>query len=1035
MKCSKSSWQKHILSALVALFACAPMIFAQQEVTVTGKVVDEDNFPLAGVSVIQVGTLNGVITDSEGVYSITTPDGSSLEFSFIGYLTRTLKVTSKTMNVDMVPETKSLDESVVIGYGAQKRSSITGAISSVTSEDFTNRTATTLQAAMQGKTSGVQIIQTSGAPGKTPVVRVRGYSSNAGSDPLFVVDGVRLTDIDNLDPNDIESMEVLKDAASAAIYGAEAGNGVVLITTKRGKSGQGRISYDYQLTIQTPGRTPKLLNAQEYINYMTEGGWLSMDQINSSWDGVTDTDWADATFTTSLMHKHNFSLSNGNDKGNYYVSLSYLSNDGTLRGNSDIHKRFTGVANGEWKIKEWLTVGTTNQFERYTTRGVSDPESSAVNWSRSSSVMSDLLSMDPLTRPTYAANALPQSMQNLLDNGYTLLQDKKGNYYGISEFAESGVNPLITRDSYSAETTGFRINGSAYLDFKPFKFLTYTSRLGYRFEGYNYSETDFPYYGNSSYFSQYLTELDATSATTFYYQWENFINYNQTFGKHTVGAMIGMSFQKNTYDYTSGSLSANGGDAVSKRDPGFYYLKYPSSTSTQGVDGNKEVTAKLSYFARVNYEYGGRYIVQASFRADAADLSYLPKDNRWGFFPAVSAGWVISEEKWFSGVKDKVNQLKLRASWGQNGSLASLGNYMYSTYIRAMTGASTGYFFESSDDVYVQPYIPNSMGNYELKWETSEQYDIGIDALFFNNRFSFSVDWYNKTTKDLIVSGTTPSLAIGGTTSPVNAGNVSNRGLEFDLGWKDTKGDFFYSIRANVSTLRNRVTYLDESLTRIEGTSVARWTNAGGATYFEKGYPIYYFMGYVFDKVDPTTGDPTFKDINGDGVINENDRTYIGDGIPRVTYGITLNFALKGIDLLIFGSGTGGNDIWYRAGGRIRDIVYTDHWTTSNTSGSIPRPNSYDSDKYENSSAMIFDGSYFKIKQIQLGYTFPRKWMSKIRVNTLRIYASLDDFITFTSYPGFDPEAVSTDAVSGIGLDTGIFPNPRKVVFGVNLEF
>ncbi|MCD8312575.1 MAG: TonB-dependent receptor [Bacteroidales bacterium] len=1019
---------KRLTLALAALFFCMPLAFAQEsEITMSGTVVDEHNEPMTGVAVyaIHVSTMHGTATDLDGFYQLDVPEGSQITFSFIGYKDQIVDAVAGTLNIQMEPNTSVLDESVVVGYGVQKRSSLTGAISSVTSEDMENRTTTNLMATMSGKTAGVQAVQTSAAPGSSPTIRVRGYSSNVASSPLYVVDGVRLSDVSGIDPNDIESMEILKDAASAAIYGAEAGNGVVLITTKRGKSGEGKITYDFQLTTQSLYKMPKMLNSEEYIQYLVEGGVASEEYFMKNWDGVTNTSWGDVAFETSLMQRHNIAFSNGSDKGNYYVSLSYLNNDGIVRGDQDTYKRLTGVINGEWHIKSWLTVGTTNQIERYKTKSVSEN-------TEYGSLFAGVLYMDPLTKDTYTYDELPSHMLNALNNGYTLLQNSKGEYYGVSAFtASENYHPMIMRDNSETGYSGFNVNGSAYLNFNPFKFLTYTSRFGYRLSGYSYSSTSLPYYGNSTQSNNYVAQSN-TSSTTIYYQWENFLNYNQTFGKHTIGAMIGMSFQKQIYDYVSGSASANGEDALTKNDPLFYYLNYASASSTKGIGGETTETAKLSYFGRINYEYGGRYMIQASLRADAADLSMLPKSGRWGFFPAVSAGWVISEEKFFAGIKDKVNQLKLRFSWGQNGSLAALGSYAYST---DMTTGSIYPFV--AGNVYTNAVYPTSLGNDNLTWETSEQYDVGIDALFFNDRFSVSMDWYDKATKNLLVSGTTPSLIIGGTTSPINAGNVSNRGYELNLGWKDTAGDFFYSINANMSTLRNRVTYLDPSLTRLGGTTFGRETY----TYFETGYPIYYFRGYEFTGVDPDTGDPTFADLDGDGEISDGDLTYIGDGIPRVSFGVTLTFAWKGIDLTIFGSGAAGNKIWncisrtdYPYINRMKEVFYNDRWTETNHSGSVPRANCNNADKYQRSSAMIYSGNFFKIKQIQLGYSFPKKWMSKIRVSNLRLYVSLDDFITFTSYPGFDPEGAAS-ATSGMGIDKAAYPNSKKFVCGLNLEF
>ncbi len=1025
MNSLKTKLLQRLALTVLSLFAGIGMTYAQTVVQLSGKVTDKSGAPMEGVVVVESGTVNGTMTNGQGEYSIRVPLGKNVSYICMGYVTQEYPAKAGVIDVVLQEDNKVLDESVVIGYGVQKKSSVTGAISSVKSEDMQNRTITNLKSAISGKTAGVQSIQTSAAPGSSPTIRVRGYSSNVASDPLYVVDGVRLSDISGIDPNDIESMEILKDAASAAIYGAEAGNGVVLITTKKGKKGEGKITYDFQWTIQSLANTPKMLNSEEYIQYMTEAGTFTEDYLLKNWDGVTNTDWVDATYGNGQMQKHNIAFSNGNDKGNYYVSLSYLNNDGIVKGDNDYYERLTGTINAEWKIKNWLTIGTTNQIEKYKYRSVSEN-------SEYGSMLTSVLQLDPLTAVTYTYDELPSHMLSALSSGKTLLTNDNGEYYGVSAFlASEQYNPLIMRDASISKNSGYNVNGSAYLNFTPWEHLTYTSRFGYRLSGTRSSSTSLPFYGNSTQSNDYVGQ-SSTSSTSIYYQWENFINYSQTFGKHTVGAMVGMSYQETSYNYVYGSLTANGEDAITKNDPLFYYLNYASSSATKGVAGETTQSSKLSYFGRVSYEYAGRYMLQASLRADAADLAMLAKSNRWGYFPAVSGGWVLSEENFFTNAKEYVNFLKLRASWGQNGSLAALGSYMYSTDIT--TGS---YYALTSGNVYTTAAYPTSMGNEELKWETSEQVDVGIDTRFFRDRLSFSMDWYNKKTKDLIVSGTTPSLIVGGTTSPVNAGNVKNTGFEFELGWRDNIGDFHYSINANLATLDNEVTYLDPSLTRLGGTTYHTST----VTYFEEGYPVYYFRGYKFTGVDPETGDPTFADLDGDGELSDGDLTYIGDGIPDFTYGITLTLAWKGLDLIVFGSGTSGNDIFncinrvdYPAANKMKEVFYNDRWTTTNTSGSVPRAGANNMTYYQYSDALVYNGSYFKIKQIQLGYTFPKKWMNKICVNNLRLYVSLDDFFTFTSYPGFDPEA-SASTTSGMGIDKGSYPTSRKVVFGVNIEF
>lgn len=1016
---------KRLAMSALFLLAGMPFLLAQNQIKVSGKVTDDLKESMIGVSVFEKGTTNGVITDLDGNYMLSVKEGAVIVYSYIGYVTQEKKAVPGVMNVTLKEDTKTLDEVVVVGYGVQKKSSVTGAISQVKTEDMQNRTISNAPAALQGKTAGVQVIQTSAAPGSSPTVRVRGYSSNVSSNPLYVVDGVRLSDISGIDPNDIASMEVLKDAASAAIYGAEAGNGVVLITTKKGKSGQGKITYDFQFSSQSLARVPKMLSAEQYIDYMVEANTFTEDYLLQNWDGVTNTAWTDVAFENSRMQKHNIAFTNGSDRGNYYLSLTYLDDNGIVKGNADTYKRLTATINSEYEIKPWLKVGTTNQIEKYNVRSVSTNNEYG-------SLLTSILQLDPLTPDTYTYENLPTHMLTALNSGKHLLQDDNGNYYAVSKFfAGEQYHPMIMRDNNIGKNSGFNVNGSVYADFKPFKGFTFTSRFGYRLSGTRSSTTDLPFYGNATQSRDYVGQSN-TSSTTIYYQWENFANYMKTFGQHTVTAMVGMSYQESTYDYVNGSLSPNEEDALKKNDPLFYYLNYASASAIKGVGGEKTRSAKLSYFGRVGYELAGRYLLQASLRADAADLSLLPATNRWGYFPAVSVGWTVSEEKFFAPLKDHVSSLKLRASWGQNGSLAALSGYAYSTDM-----ALGGLYPFVMGNSYITSAAPSTMGNDELKWETSEQINVGIDARFLNDRLTFSMDYFDKKTKDLLVSGTTPSLIIGGSTSPMNAGNVSNKGWEFELGWRDRIGSFNYGVRANLATLKNKVTYIDPSITRLSGVNFHTST----ITYFEEGYPVYYFRGYKFKGVDPATGDPTFYDLDESGDLNDGDLAYIGDAIPDFTYGITLTAGWKGFDLTVFGTGSQGNDIFncinrpdFAASNKMKEVFYDNRWTASNPNGSVPRAGATNMDKYQISDALVYDGSFFKIKQIQLGYTFPKNWMKKLCVGNLRIYGSLDDFFTFTKYPGFDPEAAA-NSTSGMGIDKGSYPCSKKVVLGFNIEF
>lgn len=621
-------------------------------VKVTGTVADPSGEPLIGVSITPKGENRGVTTDVDGKYEIQVEPGTTLVYNYVGYDPAERHIAKAgTVDVTLKESSTALNDVVVVGYGVQKKSSVTGAISQVKSGDIENRTITNPQSALQGKTAGVQVVTTSAAPGSSPTIRVRGYSSNVSSDPLYVVDGVRLSDISGIDPNDIASMEVLKDAASAAIYGAEAGNGVVLITTKRGSAGNGKISYDFQYTWERPAKIPRMLNSEQYIQYMTESNTFTEDYLLKNWDGVTNTSWIDEAFETGHMQRHNLSFTNGNDRGNYYLSLSYLNNDGIVGGSKDFYERLTAAINAEYEIKDWLKVGTTNQIEKYNVRSVSSNNEYG-------SLITATLLLDPLTPFLYSPDNLPLHMLTAQAQGKKLLTDADGNYYSVSKFLNSeNYHPYVMRDNGVSRNGGFNVTGSIFADFKPFAGFTFTSRLGYRLSSSHQSNVNLPYYGNATQSGDYVG-MNAQNSQTVYWQWENFANYFKQIGAHTIAAMVGMSYQESVTSYTQGTLSGQNEDALKKNDPLFWYLNYGNASATKGVGGEKNRNSKMSYFGRVSYEYDNRYHLQASLRADAADLSKLPLENRWGYFPAVSAGWTMSNESFFEEARNYVDILK-----------------------------------------------------------------------------------------------------------------------------------------------------------------------------------------------------------------------------------------------------------------------------------------------------------------------------------------------------------------------------------------
>lgn len=1010
---------------VVALSLITAVNVMGQTMKVTGSVTDQNGEPLIGVSVTQKGSTKGSVTDLDGKFSIDADKGSTLEFSYVGFATQDVKVNGRTINIHMQEDQKMLDDVVVIGYGVQKKSSVTGAISQVKDEDVANRTITNAEEAFAGKTSGVQVITTSGMPGSAPAIRVRGYSSNSDMSPLYVVDGIIMSDISGIDVNDIKSMEVLKDAASAAIYGAQAGNGVVLITTKSGEKRAdkwGSITYDFQYSSRSLGHKPIMMNSKEYAEYMVEAGNFSQQTVDNFWDGKTDTNWFDAVYEPSSMFKHNLSLSSANDRGSVYTSIGYLTNDGMLVGNSDLFKRLNGSLKMDYKIKPWLKMMGDVNISRSKINGVVGE------------ALDDTFLMDPLTPATYTYDNLPANMQSVLNSGWNIMKDSNGDYYSISNFYTFS-NPIAYNASNVARNTHTRTNGNIGIEFTPIKGLTFTSKLGFFYSSGASTSYTYPYYASAQRYSQY-SSFSQTNRESANYQWDNYINYMKSFvKKHNFTFMVGHSFTRSTSTYTTGGLQANGDNVLLGLDPSnFGWLNFASSSAQKTNSGVKTRNTSESYFGRISYDYDNRYFAQFSLRADAFDLSKLPLDNRWGYFPAASLAWVPSQESFWKRISGWWDYLKIRGSWGKNGSIGALSNYLYAT---TMVTGSKYSFGDDSNYNYTTAITPNSMGNDKLKWETSTQFDIGFDARFFNSRLTLTVDWYSKKTEDLLVTGLKPSLIAGGTFSPMNAGSVSNKGLEVDLGWRDHIGDFKYGVRGNLSTLKNKVTYLNKSIDYITGYSRLN----DPLTIFEEGSEVWHFYGYKFTGVDQETGEPMFADLDGDGQITTNDRTNIGSAIPSVTYGITIDGSYKGFDFIIFGSGVAGAEIYQSlfssdrtTGNRIKKEWYDNRWTQINHKAIHPAANA-DLSKYCISSAMVKSGDYFKIKQIQLGYTLPKNITKKFFVDNLRIYVSIENFFTFTSYSGFDPESASVGTGSGQGVDTGTYPVPKNFVAGANITF
>ncbi|MDD2539216.1 MAG: TonB-dependent receptor [Bacteroidales bacterium] len=1027
----------YVVKIVLIFAACLVGIesYAQTH-SISGKVIDAAGVPVVGASVIVVGNNRiSAVTDLDGNFSLVVPAGANLNVSFIGYKSQVVAVgNQRTFEITLIEDTEVLEEVVVVGYGVQRKSDVTGSVSSVKAEDLNNRSTSDAASALQGKAAGVQILNLSAAPGAGSQIRVRGYSSNSseGLGPLLIVDGLQVDNIQYLDPQMIESMEVLKDAASAAIYGAQAGNGVVLITTKTGNKemGAGQVFYNFQNVWNSLGKAAEVMNAGQYIDYKKAQGVLTQQRLDDLGYSGTDTNWSKEVFTTSLTKRHTVGFMGGNNRGQFYAALNYVNDDGIVRGDKDVYERLSAQLNADYKIKDWLTVGTNTSIEKWKTRSVSQHNEFG-------SVMMGTLTQDPLTPvyyPTY--NDLTQDMKNHYDAGERILGDENG-FYAVSKIVETDSgHPFIQRDKEDVENQGINIRGSLYANLSPIKGLTITSRFGYRiFQSY-YSRYAAPYYANSMAFKTNY-DIQANANQGFYYQWENFANYTFNVMKNTFTLMGGMSFIQNNTFAVNGT--GTGPDPLQGYAPNFRYLSYLNNNSdtSKTVTGAPGITANLSYFGRIHWNYADKYNIQVNFRADAYDSSKLPIDARWGYFPSVSAGWVLTNESFMQGVsKEALSFLKIRGSWGVNGNIAVLNNYPYATTI---SYNANWYQYNPGAPTVSYGSSPSGLANPNLKWETSVQWNLGLDARFLSNRLTLGLDYYEKYTKDLLVN-VSPVAEVGVGSSTINAGEVENKGVELELEWKDTKGDFSYSINANAAYLHNEVTFLDPTISRIQGMAPVQSTEL--STQFEVGYPIWYMRGYQYEGVDSATGKPILADLDGNGIIDAADQTMVGCGIPDLTYGLTIKLAWKGIDFTVFGTGTYGNEIFavsYRGDRPLYNSLEYFHknaWTESNKNASMPSAISVVSDaKFWGSSASVFDGSYFKIKQIQVGYTLPQNWTKKIFISSLRIYASLDDYFTFSKYPGMDPETASSGRANSLGFDKGSYPTRKKAVVGINIAF
>ncbi|MCX6279944.1 MAG: TonB-dependent receptor [Bacteroidetes bacterium] len=1019
-------------------------MFAQTSYQYSGAVADKTGETLPGVSVVIKGTTNGAATDINGAFKLTSTKSSEvLVFSFVGYVTQEIKATADVpLKVVLVSSTVGLSELVVIGYGTQKKSVVTGAISSVKSKDLEYMPIVRIEQALQGRTTGVSVASSSGQPGASSTVRVRGTTTINNSNPLYVVDGVPLDNggIDYLNSDDIESIEVLKDAASAAIYGTRAASGVIIVTTKKGKggslkvgSGSMQVSFNMYYGTQSPAKKLDLLNATDYATLRNEasvngGGPIVFANPSSFGSG---TDWQSTIFNNSAkIQNYELNISGGNDKSTYYTSIGYYSQEGVVATSISNYQRLNLRFNSAHKLKDWLRFGNNVAYSHIKSKG-SLNTNSEYGGPLSSAVNLDPITPVIITDPAIA-NAPPYST-------FPVVRDGNGNPYGISTIVvQEMTNPLAYIKTRQGNF-GWSDNliGNIYAEIEPIKGFKVRSDFGAKLAFYGDESFSPVSYLNASTITSNNSYFRASNRA-FIWNWENTASYTRSFGKHNGTVLIGTSVYVENYigvNATYKNLPVNTFEEAS--------MNYNVVTSDRIGGGWESPDHKVSsLFARVIYNYNEKYLFTGIIRRDGS--SRFGSNNRYGTFPSASIGWVASREKFWPENK-VVTFVKIRGSYGVNGN-DNIGDFQYLSTV----GGGRNYTF--GNDNYVIGYSPNAPANPDLKWEQTSQLDIGLEATFFEN-ITLVFDWFNKKTSGMLQPVILPGY-IGANGSPTgNVGSMSNKGVELELGYHKKFGEFDFKFSGNASYLKNEITdlgtveYISGATFQSSSYEISRLAvgHPMGAFYGFEVLDIFQSMSKVQAYVDKNgnmiqpnakPGDFRYADLNEDGKIDANDRKFIGDPTPTWSYGFTLNTAFMGFDLLVFCQGVAGNDVF---NGLRRLDMPTANWTSDalgrwtgvGTSTDYPRlvigdPNGNFS---KPSTFFLTNGAYFRFKTIQLGYTFPKAIVSKIGLQLLRIYVTANNLFTITKYKGFDPEIGG----ASYGIDRGVYPQARSFMIGLTV--
>ena len=1047
----KKSKTRCLTAFLAMALPCA--LSAWADINVRGTVTDSSGEPLIGVTVIEKGTTKGTATDIDGAFQITVADGASVRFSYVGYDPYEAKA-EPVMNVVMKESSNMLDEVVAIGYGTQKKSVVTAAISKVGSEELELSSPVRMDNALKGLASGVTVTSSSGQPGAAARVRIRGVGTINNSDPLYIVDGMPIEGgLDYLNPADIASIEVLKDAASGAVYGARAANGVVLVTTKQGKEGKTRVTYDFSYGWQNVAKKRKVLNASEYAMMMNEGA------INSGLAPIyadpasygKGTDWQDVVFNDNApVMNHQVSVSGGSSRVNYLFSLGYYDQEGIIGGNFDRsdYQRFTLRSNvgvtlfDESGKRNWLnkaTIQTNLAYTRIKSRGIETNST----WG---SPLGSALAMSPILTPYLEPGSAEETAQLEYLSGqasYVPMYGPDGRLVMVptafGNFQEMS-NPVANLMLPGNRNWSHKFVGNFTGDLQIWDNLHYRISYGadLSFWGYNgYTPT---YYLRDGGSSDHSTAV-STSERGLVWQIENLLSYDKTLGDHTFNIILGQSAKESHGFYLGGSRN----NIISYDRPWIDASTGLAADGDMTVWGAPQPKARLaSYFARASYDYDNRYMIQATVRRDGS--SRFGPNRHWATFPSVSVGWNIMNERFMERTGEWLNNLKIRASWGKNGN-ENIGNFQYI----ALTSSNNNAIFGNPGQITIGTK-PSQLPNPDLRWEESESTDVGLDLGFLQNKLTFTFDWFLKNTNGMLMTMSLPQY-VGEAIPTGNVGKMRNWGLEFDLGYRQSWANgLTVHVGVNASYLRNKlVAYGNEQ----GWENLDSFQGVGTILRAQNGEPFPYFYGYKTDGIIQNLaeadaynqtygtslkpGDVRYVDVDGNGQINEDDRTKIGDGTPNWTYGANLSASWKGIDFSIFFQGVAGNEIFdatRRVDARSVNLPswMLDRWTGEGTSNSVPRYVTGDGYNWQSSDLYVCDGSFVRLKNMMLGYTLPQDWTRRIAVQKFRIFVSVENLATWTKYHGFDPE-ISSGSDRSNGVDFGVYPQARTWTVGFNIEF